>query len=185
VGNSENTVTDTHHSSPIHHSTSLQTPLESHCQDPFRPTAWRNLTSVVRRPRHWQLASLTVSNKTTKMPLRFRQHTTTERSSRILSLKDLALRPTSLPTGWVYATEEVSVEVKAKVTDPSRYLMPDAPLTHSQLKSISQLDDLLCRHRRASSITEALPSSPSASTRTAVKRWLAISGRTSMPQIHL
>jgi hypothetical protein len=36
----------------------------------------------------------------------------------------------------VYATEEVSAAVKAKVTDPSQYLMPDAPLTRSQLKSI-------------------------------------------------
>jgi hypothetical protein len=50
VGNNENTVTDTHHSFQIHHSTSPQTPLESHCRDLFRPTAWRDLTSVMRRP---------------------------------------------------------------------------------------------------------------------------------------
>jgi N-acetyl-beta-hexosaminidase len=61
VGNSENTATDTPPSFPILPSTSLLTPLESQCQDPFCPTAWRDLTSVVRRPRHWQLASSTVS----------------------------------------------------------------------------------------------------------------------------
>jgi hypothetical protein len=72
VGNSENTVTGTLPSFPIHPSTSLLTPLESQCQDPFRPTAWRDLTSVVRRPRRWQLASSTVSTKTTKIPLMLR-----------------------------------------------------------------------------------------------------------------
>jgi hypothetical protein len=63
VGNSENTATGTPRSFLTHHSTSLQTPLESQCQDPFRPTAWRDLTSVVRRPRRWQLASSTVSTQ--------------------------------------------------------------------------------------------------------------------------
>jgi hypothetical protein len=46
-----------------------------------------------------------------------------------------------LPKGWVYATEEVDAAVKAEVTDPSQYLMPDAPLTRSQLKSTSQQGD--------------------------------------------
>jgi hypothetical protein len=185
VGNSENTVTGTRPSFLTHHSTSLQTPLKSHCQDPFRPTVWRDLTSVVRRPQHWQLASLTVLSKTTKMPLHFRQRTTMEKSLRELLPKGLASHPTSLLKGWVYATEEVGTEVKAEVTDPSKYLMPDAPLTHSQLKSASQLDDPLRRHRWASSITEALPSSLSVSKRTAVRHWLVTSGHTSMPQIHL
>jgi hypothetical protein len=49
----------------------------------------------------------------------------------------------SLPKGWVYATEEVDTEVKAEVTDPSKYLMPDALLTRSHLKHVSQLDDPL------------------------------------------
>ncbi len=102
-----------------------------------------------------------------------------------MSPKDLALRLTSLLKDWVYATEEVGAAVQAKVTDPSKYLMPDALLTRSQLKSVAQLDDPHRRHRRASSITEALPSSLSVSKRMAVKRQLAISGRTSMPQIHL
>jgi hypothetical protein len=168
VGNSENTVMATLQSFQTPHLISPQTPLESQCQDPFRPTAWPDLTSVVRRPRRWQLALSTASSKTTKMPLRFRQPMTTGKSSRRSLLKGSALRPTSLLKGWVYATEEVSMEVKAEVTDPSKYLTPDAPLTRSQLKSISQLDDPHCRHRRASSIIEALPSSLSASNRTAV-----------------
>jgi hypothetical protein len=56
-------------------------------------------------------------------------------------LKDSASRLTSLLKGWVYTTEEVGAAVKPEVTDPSQYLMPDAPLTRSQLKSVSQLDD--------------------------------------------
>jgi hypothetical protein len=183
VASNENIAMGIPHSSQIHHSTSPLTPLESQCQDLFCPTAWRDLTSVVRRPQRWQLASSTASSKTTKMPLRFRQHTTTEKSSRGSLLRDLASRPTSLPKGWVYETEEVAVAVKAKVTDPSKYLTPDAPLTRSQLKSVQQLDDPHHRHRRASSIIEALPSSPSASvTNMAVKRRCVISVHTSMLQ---
>jgi hypothetical protein len=111
---------------------------------------------------------------------------TTEKSLRRSSQRDLASRLTSLPKGWVYKTEEVSAEVKAEVTDPSKYLMPDAPLTHSQLKSVCQLDDPHRQHRRASSITEALPSSLSASvTSMAVKRRHTISTLTSTPQTPL
>jgi hypothetical protein len=40
VGNSENTATAIPPLSQTHPSISLLTPLESHCQDPFRPTAW-------------------------------------------------------------------------------------------------------------------------------------------------
>jgi hypothetical protein len=141
VVSNENTAMDIPPSSQIHHSTSPLTPLESHCQDPFRPTAWRDLTSVMRRPWHWQLASSTASSKTTKIPLRFRQPMTTEKSLCRSSQKDLASRPTSLPKGWVYETEEVGAAVKAEVIDPSRYLMSDALLTHSHLKSVCQLDD--------------------------------------------
>jgi hypothetical protein len=125
VGNSKNTATDIPHSFLTRHSTSPQTPLESQCQDPFQLTAWHDLTSVMCRPRHWQLALSKVSSKTTKIPLRFHQHMTTEKSSRGSSPRDLALTPTPLPKGWVYAIEEVGAEVKAKVTDPSKYLMPD------------------------------------------------------------
>jgi hypothetical protein len=56
VGNSENTAMVTPPSFQTHHSTYPQTPLESQCQDPFRPTAWQDLTSVMCRPRRWQLA---------------------------------------------------------------------------------------------------------------------------------
>jgi hypothetical protein len=182
VGNSENTATDTPPSFLTPHSTSLLTPLESQCQDPFRPTAWQDLTSVVRGPRRWQLALSTASTKTTKIPLRFRR-STTGRSSPGSLLKDSVSHLTSLPKGWVYATEEVGAAIKAEVTDPSQYLMPDAPLTRSQLKSASQRGDPHRRHRRASSITEALPSFPSVSaTSTAVKRRRVTSALTLTPQ---
>jgi hypothetical protein len=186
VGSNENTAMVTLHSSQIHHLTFPLTLLESHCQDLFRPMAWRDLTSVVCRPRCWQLALSTVSSKTTKMPLRFRRPMTMEKSSCGSSQKDLASRPTSLPKGWVYAVEEVGMVVKAEITDPSKYLMPDAPLTCSQLKSACQLDNPHRRHRRASSITEDLPSSLSASAMsTAVKCWCATSGLTLTPQTPL
>jgi hypothetical protein len=186
VGNSENTAMDTLLSFLTPHSTSLLTPLESQCQDPFRPTAWRDLASVICRPRRWQLASSTASTKTTKIPLRFCQATVTEKSLHRSLPKALASRPTPLPKGWVYAIEEVGAEVKAEVTDPSQYLMPDAPLTHSRLKSASQLGNPHRRHRRASSITEALPLSHSVSaTNTAVKCRRVTSALTSTPQTPL
>jgi hypothetical protein len=185
VGNSENTVTVIPPSFQTPLLTSLTTPLESQCQDQFRPTAWRDLTSVMRRPQRWQLASSTVLNKTTKMPLRFCQLTTTGRSSRKSSQRALVSCLMSLPKGWVYATEEAGMEVKAKVTDPSQYLMPDAPLTHSQLKIVSQLDDPHRRHRRASSITEAPHTSPSIFKRTVIPRRLNTSEPTLTPLTHL
>jgi hypothetical protein len=186
AASNENIATGIPQSSLTLHSTSPLTPLKSHCQDPFRPMAWRDLTSVVHRPRHWQLASLTASSKTTKMLLRFRQPMTTEKSLHGSSRRDSVSHPMSLPKGWVYETEEVGAVVKAEVTDPSKYLMPDAPLTRSQLKSVCQLDDPHRRHRQASSITEALPLSPSASaTSTAVKHRRVISTLTSTPQTPL
>jgi hypothetical protein len=186
VGNSENTATDTPPSFQTPHSTSLLTPLGSQCQDPFRPTAWRDLTSVMRRPQRWQLASSIASTKTTKIPLRFRQSTTTGRSSRRSLLRDSASHLTLLPKGWVYATEEVGAAVKAEVIDPSQYLTLGTPLTRSRLKSASQLGDPHRRHRQASSITEALPSSPSASaTNTAVKHQRVTSALILTPQTPL
>jgi hypothetical protein len=180
VGNSENTATDTLPSFQTLHSTSHLTPLESRCQDPFRPTAWRDLTSVVRRPRRWQLASPLVSGKTTKMPLRFRQSATTRKSLRGLSPKALASQPPPLPKGWVYAAEEVGEEVKAEVIDPNLYQITSAPLTRSQLNHAKSLADPHRRLHRALSITEGRCSSPSASELTpAVKRWRVTSGPTS------
>jgi hypothetical protein len=140
-GNSKNTVMDTLPSSQTPLSNSLQTPLESQCQDPFCLTAWQDLTSVVRRPWHWQLASSTVLSKTTKIPLRFCWPTTMERNLHESSPKVLAFPPTLLPKGWVYVTKEVDAEVKAEVTNPSQYLMPNTPLTRSKLKYASQLDN--------------------------------------------
>jgi hypothetical protein len=141
---------------------------------------WRDLTSVVRRPRRWQLTSPPVLGKTTKMPLQFRQSTTTERSSHGLSPKASASQPPPLLKGWVYATEEVGKEVKAEVTDPSLYQISDVPVTRSRLNHAKQLADPHRRLHRALSITEAQPSFPSASELTpAVKRRHIISTHTS------
>jgi hypothetical protein len=180
VGSNENTATVTPLSSQTPPSTSHLTPLESHCQDPFRPTAWRDLTSVVRRPRRWQLASPPVSGKTTKMPLRFRQSATTEKSSHGLLPKALASQPPPLPKGWVYAAEEVGKEVKAEVINPSLYQITSAPLTRSQLNHAKSLADPHRRLHRALSITEGQRSFPSVSKLTpVVKRRRVTSGPTS------
>jgi hypothetical protein len=182
VVSNENTVTAIPQSFQTPPSTSHLTPLESHCQDPFRPTAWRDLTSVVRRPRRWQLASPPVSGKTVKIPLRFRQSGITERSSRESSPKVSASPPRPLPKGWVYAVEEVGAEVKAEVTDPTLYQTMNVPVTRSKLHHARMLADPHRRLRRASSITEGRRSSPSASVLTpAVKRRRVTSGLTSTP----
>jgi hypothetical protein len=181
VGNSENTATVTPLLSQTHPSISPLTPLESHCQDPFRPMAWRDLTSVVRRPRRWQLASPPALGKTTKMPLQFCQPATTGKSSHGLSPKASASQPPPLLKGWVYATEEVGAEVKAEVTDPSLYHITSAPVTRSKRQLTSQLADPHRRLCRALSMTEARPSSPSISELTpAVKRRRVTSAHTLM-----
>jgi hypothetical protein len=124
-----------------HHLTSPLPNLESQCSEPFRPTAWRGLTSIVCKPRRWQLASSTPL-KTTKMPLRFCHPTITAKKSPTLSQQGSESTRLSLPKGWVYEAEEVSVEVKAEVVDPAHYLMLDAPLTRNKRKAVDQLDDL-------------------------------------------
>jgi hypothetical protein len=142
--------------------------LESQCSDPFRPTAWRGLTSIVRKPQRWQLASSTPL-KTTKMLLRFRRPTIMAKKSPTSLQKGLESTRPSLPKGWVYEAEEVSAEVKAEVVDPAQYLTLDAPLTRSKRKAVDQLEDPYRRHRQALSTTAAPPSSPSVSKKTAVK----------------
>jgi hypothetical protein len=180
VENRTSIATGTLPSSQTPRSTSPLTPLESQCQDPFRPTAWRNLTSVVRRPRRWQLASPPVSGKTTKIPLRFRQPMTTGKNSQGLSPKASASQRRPLPKGWVYAVEEVGAEVKAEVTDPALYQITSAPVTRSRLHHAEMLADPHRRLRRASSITEGRRTSLSASVLTpAVKRRRVTSGPTS------
>jgi hypothetical protein len=67
-------------------------------------------------------------------------------SSQISSQRDLESLQPSLPKGWVYEVEGVSVEVKAEVIDPSRYLTLEALLTRSKHKCIDQLDDPHRRH---------------------------------------
>jgi hypothetical protein len=170
---------------PLSQTPLLTSPLESQCGPPFQPTAWCDLTSVMRRPRHWQVASSTLSTKTAKMPLHFRRPTTTG-SNLLTSLQRVSESPPpSLPKGWVYEVEGINVKTEAEVVNPTNYQLINTPLT--RLKRKRQLEDPLDdphrRHRRASSITEALPSFPSASaTSTAVKRWRVTSMLTSTPQ---
>jgi hypothetical protein len=178
VENKTNTVTDTPPSSQIPLSTSL---LEPQCGPPFQPTAWHDLTSVVHRPRRWQVASSTLSNKTVKMPLRFRHPTTTGSNSLTSSQRVSESLPLSLPKGWVYEVEDVTIKTEAEVASPNNYQLTNAPLT--RLKRKRQLDDQLAdpyrQHRQALNTTEALPLSPSVSKRTAAKRQLSISVPTS------
>jgi hypothetical protein len=141
--NKTNIAMGTPPSSLTHHLTSPLPNLESQCSEPFRPTAWRGLTSIVRKPRRWQLAS-SMPLKTTKMPLQFRHPTITAERSPTSSWKGLELTRPSLPKGWVYEAEEVSAEVKAEVVDPAHYLMLDALLTCSKRKAVDQLDDPHC-----------------------------------------
>jgi hypothetical protein len=61
--------------------------------------------------------------------MRFRQHTTTEKRSRVSSLRDSDSTESSLPKGWVYEAVEVTAEVKAEVVDPGKYQMLDVLLT--------------------------------------------------------
>jgi hypothetical protein len=115
------------------------------------------------------------------MPLRFRQSTTTGRSSRELSPRVSASRLPRLLKGWVYAVEEVGEEVKAEVTDPNLYQITSAPVTRSQLNHAKMLADPHHRLRWASSITEGRRSFHSISELTpAVKHRRVTSGPTSM-----
>jgi hypothetical protein len=85
----------------------------------------------------------------------------------------------------VYEAEEVQTEVKVEVVDPGKYQMLVAPLMHSKHKAVDQLDNSHHQHRRASSITEALHSFPSASKKMAMKHWHVTYRPTLMPQIPL
>jgi hypothetical protein len=90
--------------------------------------------------------------------------------------------PTLLPKGWVYVPEEVEVKVEAKVTDPSRYLMLDAPLMRSKRKALGPPEELPLQSRTASNTIEAWPLSHSASEMsTVVKRRRITSAPTSTP----
>jgi hypothetical protein len=178
VENKTSIVTDTHPSSRMHPSTS---PLESHCGPPFSPTAWRGLTSIVRKPQRWQVAS-SMPLKTTKMPLRFRRPTTSEKRSCASSQKVSDSNKLSLPKGWVYVPEEVGVKVEAEVTDPSQYRMLDAPCTRSKRKALGPPEDHHLQSPPASSTTEARLISHSVSkTSKAVTRWHVTSAPTLTP----
>jgi hypothetical protein len=170
-------VTDT---PPLSQTPPSTSPLESHCGPPFRPTAWRGLTSIVRRPQRWQVAS-SMPSKTTKMPLRFRHPTTTAKKSHASSRMASDSSKPSLPKGWVYVPEEVEVKVEAEVIDPSQYRMLDTP-RRSKRKALRPPEELHPQSRQASNTIEALPSYHSASgTNTAVKRLRITSAPTSTP----
>jgi hypothetical protein len=117
----ENTAMDT--------PTSTSQPSQSwHCQhpylsqlQPFQPTEWQHLTSIMSKQRHWQLDSPLHSSKAVKILLKYCHHTQSSKK---------------LPMGWVYVDEEVVAEVKAEVINPSKYCRvhplpsPDLP-THT------------------------------------------------------
>jgi hypothetical protein len=121
VVNKENTAMVTPPLSPILPSTSH---LESQCNDPFQPTVWHDLTSIVHRPQRWQIISSTLSTKTVKIPQRFCHPTTMATSSCVSLPKALALAKPQLPKGWVYMAEEVRAEVKVKLVDTRRPANP-------------------------------------------------------------
>jgi hypothetical protein len=125
-------------------STSPQPNLKSQCRDPFWPTVWHKLTSIVCKPQHWQVDSLMPLNKTTKIPLKYRQPMTTRGSSCVSSQKGSASTKPQLPKGWVYAMEEVSKEVKTEVVDPNQYQTLTTPLTRSKRKATNQTDNPYC-----------------------------------------
>jgi hypothetical protein len=182
VENRINIVTDTPPSSRTH---PLTSPLESQCGPPFSPTAWRGLTSIVRRPQRWQVAS-SMPLKTTKMPLWFRQPTLKQTSLHASSRKVSASNPSSLPKGWVYVPEEVEVKVEAEVTDPSRYQMLGTPLTRSKRKALGPPEELHPQSQLASNTIEARLSFHSVSeTNTAAKRRRVTSAPTLTPLILL
>jgi hypothetical protein len=178
VENRTSIATGTPPSSQTHPSTS---PLDSHCRPPFSPTVWRGLTSIVRKPQRWQVAS-SMPSKTTKMPLRFRRPTITEKKSHASSRRVSDSIKPSLPKGWAYVPEEVEVKVEAEVTDPSQYRMLDAPLTRTKHKALRPPEEPHPQSRLASSTIEALPLSHSVSeTSTAVKHRCVTSTPTLMP----
>jgi hypothetical protein len=115
VENNSSIVTGTPPLFPIPLSTSPQHNLEFQHKEPFWPTAWHNLTSIVCRPQRWQLDSLIPLSKTTKIPLKYRQPTTTKGSSHVSLQKDSVSPRPKLPKGWVYTVEEVRCEVKTEV----------------------------------------------------------------------
>jgi hypothetical protein len=102
------------------------------------------------------------------------------KKSCVSSPKDSDSTRPSLPKGWVYAAEEVTVGVKEEVVDPGKYQMLADPLTSRKRRlretEDAQLQDPFRQHRWASNITEAPPTFLSASKITVAKRRRGISG---------
>ena len=89
------TATDT--PPPIHLSHNHENHPEAQMSPSHHPDAWSTLTSIVKRPSHWQTSLPPQLGKTTKIPLRFR-------------------RPT-LPKGWKYEEEVAGVEAEVVIEE--------------------------------------------------------------------
>ena len=100
----------------------------------------------MKTPQRWRLSSSVLSEKTTKMPLKYRQ---------------LTLREKSLPKGWVYDEDAEVVKTEA-LADPSLYELTRPRLTRAQ----RQLEERRHRLRRVTSTTEGRTTSPSRSPTT-------------------
>ena len=92
---------------------------------PHNSEAWPHFSSIVKTPQRWQLNSSVLSEKTTKMPLKYCQHTQ-------------ELKP--LPKEWVYNEDAEAVKTKV-LTNLSLYKLTHPCLTCAQ----QQLED--CHHQ--------------------------------------
>ena len=108
--------------------------------------AWPRFVSTVKTPQRWRINSSVLSEKTTKMPLKYRQPTPREKS---------------LPKGWVY-DEDAEVVKTEDHANPSLYELTRPRLTRAQ----RQLAERRHRLRRATSTTGELTTSPSPSPTT-------------------
>src|SRR6202453_2677122 len=106
------TVTDTPPQSHLSHD--HENHPEAQMLPPRHPDAWSTLTSIVKKPSHWQTSLPPQLGKTTKIPLRFR-------------------RPT-LQKGWRYEDEVVEAEgevVKEEGGGPFHFQLTNDQQSHS------------------------------------------------------
>ena len=113
---------------------------------PNDPKAWPRFVSTMKTPQRWRLSSSVLSEKTTKMPLKYRQPTPREKS---------------LPKGWVYDEDAEAVKTEA-LADSSLYELTRPRLTRAQ----RQLEERRHRLRRVTSTTEGRTTSLSQSPTT-------------------
>ena len=110
---------------------------------PTDPKAWPHFVSTVKTPQRWRLSSSVLSEKTTKMPLKYCQPTP---------------RKKSLPKGWVYDEDAEAVKTEV-LTDPSLYELTCPRHTCAQ----HQLEERRHQLRRVTSTTEGRTTFPSPS----------------------